>query len=71
MRGRHELSKHDKSDSIVKMSRYDMTSLPEEQLREIVRLSMESEPVDRMQMMMSEKMTKNRWMGLIYTSGTV
>lgn len=39
-------------------SRRDMPSLPEERLREIVRLSMESEPVDGMHMTISEKMTK-------------
>jgi hypothetical protein len=44
------------------MDRYDMPSLPEAQLREIVRLSMEAESVDGMPtpmtMTMSEKMTK-------------
>ncbi len=49
---------------------YDMTSLPEEQLREIVRLSMESESVDVTQMMMSEKRMKSLE-GSLYTPGTV
>lgn len=43
-----------------KMVRYDMPSLAEPQLREIIRISMEAEPVDRMSMIMTEKMTKNR-----------
>ena len=41
------------------MDRYDMPSLPEPQLREIVRLSMKAEPVDRMPVIVTEKMTKN------------
>jgi hypothetical protein len=48
----------------------DMPSLPEERLREIVRFSMESEPVDRTQMIMSEAMTKTLEESL-YTAGTV
>lgn len=50
--------------------RHNMPSLPEEQLREIVRLSMESESVDGMHMTMSEKMTKSLE-GSLYTVGTV
>jgi len=38
--------------------RHNMRSLPEEQLRDIVRLSMESESVNGMPMTISERMTK-------------
>jgi hypothetical protein len=51
-------------------SRRDMPSLPAEQLREIVRFSMEAEPIDRTQMIMSETMT-NTLEGSRYTAGNV
>jgi hypothetical protein len=49
---------------------YDMPSLPEEQLREIVRLSMESESVYGTRMM-SETMTKTLEGSLYNTAGTL
>ncbi|MDP1989871.1 MAG: hypothetical protein Q8K00_02515 [Syntrophales bacterium] len=51
-------------------SRRDMPSLPEERLREIVRFSMEAEPVDGTHMTMCEKMT-NTLEGSGYTAGNV
>ncbi len=50
--------------------RHKMPSLPEEQLREIVRLSMEAESVDGMDTAMSQMRTKTL-AGSLYTAGTV
>ena len=49
---------------------HDMPSLPEGQLREIIRLSMETESVDGTNMTMSKTMEKTLE-GSLYTVGTV
>jgi hypothetical protein len=51
-------------------SRRDMPSLSEEQLREIVRFSMEAEPIDRMPEVMKEHITISVE-GPLYTAGNV